>query len=109
MAVWCYILGQIFSQLLKPSESEKSTHEDIHQGEQMATAKSQDHLPSPGMSVKYIAFSFAQPYSFSYPKQDPYGFTVEVISFVFTPDFGLMRKIIPPSRTCIAIVQNQLC
>ena len=70
MAVWCYILGQIFSHLPKPSESEKSTHEDTHQGEQMVTTKSQDHLTSPGMSVKYIAiicqriFSFAQPYSF---------------------------------------------
>ena len=45
-------------------------HEDTHQGEQMVTTKSQDHLTSPGMSVKYIAiicqriFSFAQPYSF---------------------------------------------
>ena len=47
-------------------------HEATHHGEQMATAKSQDHLTSPGMSVKYIAFSFAQPCSFSYPKQDPY-------------------------------------
>ena len=114
MAVWCYILGQIFSHLPKPSESEKSTHEDTHQGEQIVTTKSQDHLTSLQecqLSILRLSakFSFAQPYSFSYPKQDPYGFTVEVISFVFTPDFGLMRKIIPPSRTCIAIVQNQHC
>ena len=52
------------------SELYDEESEDTLQGDQMVTTKSQDHLTSPGMSVKYIAiicqriFSFAQPYSF---------------------------------------------
>ena len=70
-------LGQIFSHLPKPSKSEKSTHEDTHQGEQIVTTKSQDHVTSLQacqLSILRLSakFSFAQPYSFSDPEQDPY-------------------------------------
>ena len=78
----------------------------------MVTTKSQDHvtpLQACQLSILRLSakFSFAQRYSFSDPEQDPYWFTVYVISIVFTPDFGLMCKIIAPSRTGISIVQNQ--
>ena len=64
------VLGEYSRYLAWEFELYDEESEDTHQGEQMVTTKSQDHLTSPGMSVKYIAiicqriFSFAQPYSF---------------------------------------------
>ena len=75
--VWQFgFISLSLSCMMRSWRNQSQTHEDTHQGEKMVSTKSQDHFTSPGMPVKYIAFSFAQPCSFSYPIQDPYWFTV---------------------------------